>query len=205
MDASTFILEFSRWYLALFFTGVAIFYTSRILFKQKELGEKVVFTGTRFSKNWWNHTLFKFFRAAIWAVCVIRVFTPQTDEYLGVIDVLYHWEFILLGMVLLASGFFFTLNAHMSLGKHWRSGINPKGPQGLKTDRIYAVTRNPMFLGIATAQLGLFFALPSAFTLVCLCVGWSTLYNQAIAEESHLQAVFKEKYEFYRAHVPRWL
>ncbi len=165
---------------------------------------EVVFTGARFSSTWWNHMLFRAFRLAIWMVCLFRYFFPGLDNYLGILDNLVVWPVVLAGDILLAAGFFFTVAIHFSFGSKWRSGIDPDEPEQLTTDGFYRFSRNPMFLGIAAAQIGFFLALPSVFSCVCLLVGLLALYRQALAEEAHLGKLFPEAYAQYMGRVNRW-
>ena len=149
--------------------------------------------------------LFRAFRLGIWMVCLFRYFFPGIDEFLGLIVVLSIWPIVLAGNILLTAGFLFTVAIHFSLGRSWRSGIDPDEPERLTTDGFYRFSRNPMFLGIATAQLGFFLALPSVFSAVCLVVGLYTLHSQTLAEEAHLQKAFPRDYRHYSGHVRRWL
>lgn len=205
IDSSSAIVEFTRLYLAFFYSFVAVFYTVRILFKKRKDSHEMIFPGDRFCSTWWNHMIFRFFRAAIWMVCVFRWLFPTIDQYLGIISELNIWPVVLAGDVLLTAGFAFTVAVHFNLGDQWRSGIDPGGPKYLRTDGYYKFTRNPMFLGIATAQFGFFLALPSVFSGICLLIGLYMLRRQTLAEEAHLLKKFSNEYRAYRASVPRWL
>jgi len=199
------ITEFTRWYLALFFSGVAIFYTVRVLLLQRrETGEKV-FTGDRFTNTWWNHLAFRVFRVLIWLACLSRLPYPGVDSYLGLIPALQNFYVIALGNGLLTVGFLLTITVHFSLRERWNSGINPEGPPELVTTGMYRVSRNPMFVGVALGQVGFFLALPSLFTLLCLPIGLVALNRQIRAEELHLAAAFPRNYPSYAALVPRWI
>ncbi len=200
-------LVFNRAFLAAFFTFVASFYLIRILYRKKALNAEQIFTGNTYSTTWWNHLAFKSFRAAILLVCVIRFFYPSFDQFLGIFPSFIHWWSILVGELLLAFGFIFAIYVHFSMGKRWRSGIAPVGvlEEDLKTDGIYAVSRNPMYLGVAVAQFGFFLALPSLFSLTCLLIGWLALYSQTIEEEKHLRQTFNSEYRAYASNVRRWL
>ena len=199
------INEFTRFYLAIFYSSVAAFYTLRILLMKQANSQEFVFSGKRFCKTWLNHTTFRLFRVAIWMVCVLRLFFPTTDSYLGMIESLNKPPIIVLGLVLLSLGFLSTILIHFHLGKHWRSGIDPSGPKHLITTGIFQYSRNPMYIFVAIAQLGFFLALPSLFTLVCLGIGLYTLDSQAREEEKHLSDKFLESYEQYAAKVNRWI
>ncbi|MBV0934287.1 isoprenylcysteine carboxylmethyltransferase family protein [Marinobacterium sp. A346] len=199
------VTAFNRVYLALFFTVVAVFYTGRVLLLQRCLGQGLVFPGTAFCASWWNHMAFRLFRAAIWLLCLARLYVPGVDVALGLFAPLQGVPVLLTGAVLLTLGFAMTLLVHFSLGQGWRSGIDPGGPARLQVSGWYCYSRNPMFLSIALAQLGFFLALPSVFALVCLLLGLYTLQRQVRAEEQHLAAVFADDYARYAARVPRWL
>lgn len=149
--------------------------------------------------------LFRAFRFTIWMACVLRFFFPGLDSYLGIFVALNRWPIVLAGDILLTAGFLFTVATHFSMGNQWRSGIDPAGPDRLITDGFYRFSRNPMFLGVATAQVGFLLALPSVFSAVCLLVGLYALRSQALAEEAHLANAFPGPYRHYRDHVRRWL
>ncbi len=199
------VSEFTRLYLAVFFSFVATFYTSRIFLLKRSEQRSMVFAGNRFSASWWNHMTFRGFRITIWLICLARLFYPQVDNYLGLISALNQDWVIASGLILLTLGFGFTMRVHFSMGCDWRSGIDPSGPEALITDGPFRFSRNPMFLGIAFAQLGFFLALPSVFTLLCLIVGLAVLRRQALCEESHLTVLFGEAYRRYQSQVGRWL
>lgn len=205
MDDSFTIIDFTRIYLAVFYSGVAAFYTIRIITKKRSGLQEVVFPGQRFSSTWFNHALFRGFRVSIWLICLFRLFFPEVDRYLGIFDSLNTGPVILAGDALLAAGFGFAIAVHFSLGRQWRSGIDTQGPGALKTQGFYSYSRNPMYLGVATAQIGFFLALPSIFSAVCLLVGMYALYSQALAEEAHLVQVFPHDYRRYMQRVRRWL
>jgi len=205
MDGSSTIVEFTRIYLALFYTCVATFYAIRITAKKRAGSHEVVFPGEPFSSTWWNHMLFRVFRLTIWMVCLFRLFFPSVDNYLGFFVYLNVWPIVLAGDILLTAGLFFTLAVHFSLGNQWRSGIDPGVPRQLRTEGIYRFSRNPMFLGVATAQVGFFLAMPSVFSGICLIVGLYTLYSQTMAEEAHLLKLFPQEYRHYMSQVRRWL
>ncbi|MDF2178883.1 isoprenylcysteine carboxylmethyltransferase family protein [Aliiglaciecola sp. CAU 1673] len=205
MDQSLTFVDFTRYYLAGFYTFVAAFYTARILIRQKAEARAMVHPGGRGSVTWWNHMLFRVFRVSIWLICVLRCFYPSLDDYLGVAATLQTLPVLLMGLILLTMGFGFTLVVHFHLGSQWRSGIDPQGPERVLTQGVYHYSRHPMFVGVGISQLGFFLALPSVFTAICLLVGWTTLYRQALAEEQHLQERFSDAYRQYQASTPRWL
>ncbi|QHJ12845.1 hypothetical protein FX988_03103 [Paraglaciecola mesophila] len=198
------IYEFTRLYLAIFYTFVALFYTCKIIIVKKSSGHEQVFPGQRFCVSWWNHLLFRLFRATIWMVCVFRLIFPNLDEYLGMFAAMLNVPVMFAGNILLTCGFLTTIIIHVSMGSQWRSGVDPQGPNSLITSGFFRFSRNPMFVAIGVSQLGFFLALPSIFSLLCLIIGIVSLYRQALVEEAHLAQVHPDDYAHYSAKTRRW-
>lgn len=200
------IVDFTRLYLAIFYSCVAIFYTAKILISKKSNKKReLIFPGERYCSTWWNHMVFRLFRASIWMVCLARLCYPVVDNYLGMILLSKSFFIVLLGDILLTFGFLMIVIIHFKMDQQWRSGIDPSGPKKLITIGFYKFSRNPMFLCIALCQFAFFLALPSAFTLLCLFIGVIALYRQILSEEKHLIQLFPEQYKEYSSKVPRWL
>ena len=197
--------EFTRWFLALFFLGVAVFYTVRILAIKNRRGASPVFSGEPFSAHFLTHFAFRIFRAAILLVCVARLFSPEVDIYLVPIPVMWHPAILLSGCVLLLGSFGLALYAHFYMGRDWHSGAREEDRARLITTGPFALSRNPMMICVQGAQLGLFLALPTLFTLVCLFVGVAAVHIQVKVEEAVLEAQHGDAYRAYRERTPRWL
>jgi protein-S-isoprenylcysteine O-methyltransferase Ste14 len=198
-------VEFSRWFLAVFFLLVAGFYTTTILVKKRRAGRSPVVRGKPGSLHRRVHDTFTVFRALILVVCVTRVPWPGLDAALLPITPLWTPLVILTGNALMAVSFAVIVIIHHRMGAHWQSGIEPGGPSRLITDGWFRFSRNPTFLFIQVAQLGLFLSLPSAFTLLCLVVGVAAIQVQVRLEEHHLQERWGEAYRAYMRRVPRWV
>ena len=70
----------------------------------------------------------------------------------------------------------------------------------------FRYTRNPMYLGLATAYFGLALLLNQAWPIVLLPLVLIVLTVLVIErEERHLARLFGAKYDAYRARVRRWL
>lgn len=194
---------FIRLFLASFFTFVALFYSLRLLLADKHI--KRLFIGSRGSSHWVGHMSFRIFRILIWGVCAGRLLAPSLDRYLLVFPQLQLIWLNLAGVVMMVAGFCLAVGGHANLGAQWRSGIDPDGPAELVTAKLYALSRNPMYLGVIVAQAGFFIALPSLFTLICLMVGAVAIVNQVKLEETHLDRRFTARYDAYRDSVRRWI
>lgn len=197
--------EFSRWFLAAFFVFVAAFYTLRICLTTRRTGRSPVCPGEAGSRSFTIHQVFRVFRAVILLVCLARVAWPDLDAWLLPIGPLWRPEIIIAGNLLLLSSFLAVLYVHTFMAGDWRSGIDESSDSPLITSGPFALSRNPMFILIQLAQLGLFLSLPSVFTLLCLIVGATALHAQVRLEERYLLARYGQAYRAYCQAVPRWL
>jgi protein-S-isoprenylcysteine O-methyltransferase Ste14 len=197
--------EFSRWFLAAYFSSVAIFYTIRVLAVSTKTGRSPVSAGRPGTRHRLHHTVFRLFRSAILVVCLARTIWPRLDSLL--IPLPFLWSSIVLigGNILLIVSFAAILYVHFYMAQDWRSGIDESDQPALVTTGPFAITRNPMFLLIQLGQLGLFLSLPSVFTLVCLIVGVVIIHRQVRLEEVHLAQSHGGHYDDYRGKLPRWL
>lgn len=198
-------VEFTRWFLAGYFFAVAIFYTVRVLGEKARTGRSPVFAGTFGTAHFAHHMAFRMFRAAILVACCARLVWPPFDAYLVPIDVLWHPAVILTGNALLLVSVAAALYVHFYLGREWRSGTRLDDDPRLITSGPFAVSRNPMMIFVIMGQVGLFLALPTVFTLVCLVVGVWAVTAQVRVEEQMLATRYGAAYEGYASQTPRWL
>jgi protein-S-isoprenylcysteine O-methyltransferase Ste14 len=161
--------------------------------------------GDRHSPNGIHQILFRVFRLAILLLMLARVFSETVDALLVPIHALASIPVATLGILLMGAGLAIVDYGHSYLNDEWRSGIAGDPGRLLITDGPYAVSRNPIFLGILLGQFGTFLAAPSVFTLVCLAVGVVVIVRQVAVEEEKLQAVHGDAYTAYRNRVPRWV
>jgi protein-S-isoprenylcysteine O-methyltransferase Ste14 len=186
---------------------VALFYTATILRKKRRVGRSPVIRGDKGSLHRLIHDTFAVFRGMILLVCIARVPFPQIDDWLLPFRSLWHPAVTLSGCALMLTSFIAIVWLHTGMGGLWRSGIDAEraGGERLIETGGFAYSRNPIFLCIQGAQLGLFLSLPSAFTAICLIVGVVAIQMQVRLEEHHLAARFGEAWRAYAARVPRWL
>ncbi len=193
-------------FLAVFYTVVALFYTVLIKLRNSaRCNATLVNMGSLHSMHWWNHLTFRFFRVAIWAVCVWHVFDPQVDQYVYVLRDLIHPPIQIVGAIMMMLGFALAIYCNVVLDNSWRSGVDAASKPGLVTHLIYARSRNPSYIGVAISQFGFFFAWPSVFSLICLVVGVIALRIQIHLEEQFLLDMYADEYKMYIASVPRYL
>ena len=197
-------LEVVRWFLALFFPGVALFYIVRLTLRRRQLGHSAVSHGASGSRHWWIAKTFVVFRSAITLAMLGRALWPGLDGYLLAIGFLMTPAVVYSGLGLLIAGFATVVGLHFWMGEAWRSGVVREDKLPLVTTGPFVWTRNPMFLAIQMAQVGLFLAFPSGFTLLCLVVGMTVLHLQVRLEEAHLLASHGQAYRDYCKVTARW-
>ena len=102
----------------------------------------------------------------------------------------------------------FLLPALFGFRKH-ETTVNPISPDAatvLVTDGVYSITRNPMYVGMLLALLGVVFWLGavSALAMVFAFYFYVDRYQIAVEERALLNK-FGKTYRDYAEHVPRWL
>lgn len=97
--------------------------------------------------------------------------------------------------------------AAMGAMRRARTNILPhRGADRLVTDGVFALTRNPIYLGNTLLLSGVGVALPSAWMIAGALLSALLVDRLAIRrEERHLAARFGHAYADYPARVPRWI
>jgi protein-S-isoprenylcysteine O-methyltransferase Ste14 len=116
------------------------------------------------------------------------------------------WPWDLLGAALIFAGFGITVYADWQF-KRANTPVHPfEKPLSLVTDGVFAVTRNPMYLGLAVALLGTAIVLGTLtpFLVPPLFV-WFITVRFIAPEEANLATQFGEAYQAYARRVRRWL
>jgi len=88
-----------------------------------------------------------------------------------------------------------------------RTALLPGGTTTTILDRgPFAVSRNPLYLGLIALDIGLALLWPSFWALAFTPVGVAALWWGAVVpEERYLSDEFGAEYDAYRARVRRWL
>ena len=84
-------------------------------------------------------------------------------------------------------------------------GIDEQHPTELRTTGLFAISRNPIFLGLIVVLIGFFLLLPNALTLVVLIAGYLLIQIQIRLEETFLLQQHGASYKNYKASVRRFL
>ena len=148
---------------------------------------------------------FKLAMLACMGVVLTITFVERADVWLGGYPALQAPALRLTGWVLLLLALVWLLVAQAQMGIAWRVGIDAHQPTPLVQHGLFSRSRNPIFLSMRVALLGLVLVVPSAATLVLLVAGELLMQVQVRLEEQHLSGLHGERYAAYRGRVRRWL
>lgn len=110
------------------------------------------------------------------------------------------------GIILILLAVFIFVNAFKSLGKA-KTPIQPYKPTSkiVKTGP-YRLTRNPIYLSFALAQLGIALLLNNLWILIGLVPALLIVsYGVILREEKYLENKFGREYVDYKSSVRRWI
>lgn len=108
------------------------------------------------------------------------------------------WGFLIVSLIL-------VWFAQSQMANSWRIGIDKKNKTKLVTKRLFSISRNPIFLGIMLANIGLFLIIPNAFTLLIISLSTISINTQIRLEEDFLKLEFGNDYLKYSKKVRRWI
>lgn len=91
------------------------------------------------------------------------------------------------------------------MANSWRIGIDEDNKTKLVTNGVFSISRNPIFLGIMIANIGLFLVIPNAFTLLIISLSTISVNTQIRLEEEFLKREFGNEYIEYTKKVRRWI
>lgn len=106
-------------------------------------------------------------------------------------------------VALLGDGIF--LAAVLCMKDSWRAGIPEKDKTAIVTTGIYAVSRNPAFLGFDFMYLGVLLMYCNYVTVPLTIFAVVMLHLQILQEEAYMTATFGAAYLDYKKHVLRYL
>jgi protein-S-isoprenylcysteine O-methyltransferase Ste14 len=189
-------------YFILFY-GIAFLWRSYITWKKTGINPY------RLSKQEGIHgylgRLYRLVSIGVAVTILIYVFAENLYNYLTPIQWLEHVYVSTLGLTLLLASFTWILIAQSQMGRSWRIGIDEDNESELVTKGVFAVSRNPIFLGIRLNLVGFFFVLPNAFTLAIWLLGEVAIHSQVFLEEAYLQQAHGDAYQRYQAATSRYL
>lgn len=138
-------------------------------------------------------------------VVSIYAFVPNWHKILLPFWYLENTMIAWLGWSLLIISLIMVWLAQSNMRESWRIGIDEKHSSELITTGLFAISRNPVFLGIMIANTGLFLVLPNAFTLLVVSLSAVSINTQIRLEEDFLDKEFGDEYADYSQKVSRWI
>ena len=110
-----------------------------------------------------------------------------------------------IGVALCYVGLSVLFASLVSFGTSFRVGIDVDQPDKLVTTGIFAVSRNPIYVGFALVLIGEFLVFPNWVPLAYLLVGFLLFHRQVLREESFMRQHYSEEYAEYCRRVRRYL
>jgi protein-S-isoprenylcysteine O-methyltransferase Ste14 len=199
------LVDISRVFLGVYFTFLAVFYAAKLTAMRRRHGRSHVARVDGDGPQSISHGFFHVFRISIWALCILRIWWPNLDDWLLPIKPMWTAPILISGMTCMVGAFAAIMYTHSFMGENWNSGVVPGSVDQLVTQGPFKRTRNPLFLSVAISQFGFFLTLPSGFTLLCMIAGFAVLSLQVRIEEQALSDNLGLPYQAYAARTPRWL
>ena len=140
----------------------------------------------------------------IFFVAIVNLFFPEGMEYFASFKWLEINYLKYVGFFLIHSALTWIVVAQIQMSNSWRVGIDHSAKTELKTNGLFSVSRNPVFLGMLVSLFGIFLILPNAITLLVFVVSTLLFQVQIRLEEDYLKDIHKEKYHKYCKKVNRW-
>ena len=153
----------------------------------------------------YNGKVFGFISLLELIVVSIYAFAPNWYKYLLPIWYLENEILIWIGWGLLILSLILVWLAQSNMRASWRIGIDRKNKTELITKGFFSISRNPIFLGIMIANVGLLLVIPNAFTLLIVSLSTISINTQIRLEEEFLAKEFGNEYEQYKNKVNRWI
>ncbi|MGB6208248.1 methyltransferase family protein [Mycobacterium sp.] len=110
-----------------------------------------------------------------------------------------------IGVGLCYIGLLVLFGSLVSFGRSFRVGIDVDKPDKLVTTGIFAVSRNPIYVGFALVLAGQFLVFPNWILLVYLAAGVLLFHRQVLREESFMRQHYGPEYAEYSRRVRRYL
>ncbi len=110
-----------------------------------------------------------------------------------------------IGVGLCLGGVLILVFSLVSFGSSFRVGIDAEQPGRLVTTGIFAVSRNPIYVGFFLFLVGQFLAFPSWTTLTALGFAAALFHRQVMREEEFMRQRYGQEYAEYCGRVRRYV
>lgn len=110
-----------------------------------------------------------------------------------------------IGVGLCFAGVLVLLASLVSFGRSFRVGIDVDHPDKLVTTGVFAISRNPIYVGFTVMLIGQFLVFPNWIPLAYLAAGVALFHRQVLREESFMRNHYGQQYAQYCARVRRYV
>ncbi|MDD2285650.1 MAG: isoprenylcysteine carboxylmethyltransferase family protein [Paludibacter sp.] len=108
------------------------------------------------------------------------------------------------GLAIIHLALSWNIVALVQMSNSWRVGIDHSAKTELKTNGLFSVSRNPVFLGMLITLAGVFLIFPNAITLLVFVASTLLFQVQVRLEEEYLKSVHGVPYRSYCQKTGRW-
>jgi protein-S-isoprenylcysteine O-methyltransferase Ste14 len=123
----------------------------------------------------------------------------------GALPLLIHPAPAWTGIALMTIGVGLMIAAQREMGLAWRVGIRATERPALVTSGPYRFSRNPAFLGMLLAAIGIALTIPNALAVALLAASFVALSVQVRMEEAYLEGWLGAEYAAYTGRTGRWI
>jgi protein-S-isoprenylcysteine O-methyltransferase Ste14 len=109
------------------------------------------------------------------------------------------------GVGLCLVGVLIVVLSLVSFGQSFRIGIDVDQPGRLVTTGIFAVSRNPIYVGFFVFLVGQLLVFPNWVPLIYLVAATGLFHRQVLREEEFMRQRYGHEYAEYRSHVRRYV
>lgn len=153
----------------------------------------------------YNGKVFTFISLLEFVVVLIYAFKHEWYPYLLPIWYVEYDYLTYIGWGLLVLSLILVWVAQSQMANSWRIGIDENNKTELVTNGLFSYSRNPIFLGIMIANIGLFLIIPNALTLLFVSLSTVSINTQIRLEEAFLENSHGAEYNNYCNKVKRWI
>jgi protein-S-isoprenylcysteine O-methyltransferase Ste14 len=141
----------------------------------------------------------------IFIVALVNLFCPEGMQYFAPFFWLEISIIKFIGFIFIHLALLWIIIAQIQMNDSWRVGIDHSAKTELKTNGLFSISRNPVFLGMLVTLAGIFFILPNAITLLVAIVSVLLFQVQVRLEEEYLSKIQGNTYITYCKKVRRWI
>lgn len=178
--------------------------TIMMVVRSRSMGPGVYTFGDSDSAHDLQGWLFRMVVRGLAGFFLLRLIWPEITEFAGPIHWLATAPVAWTGLAALVIGGAVALAGQWQMGASWRVGLGREAT-GLVTNGLFALSRNPVFVGFVLVLIGCFLTDANAVTATLAAIGWAVMATQTRLEEAHLTATLGEDYQAYCTRVRRWL